>query len=94
MIISTHNTFVVISLIPERANASIQQLSSALEPDGEVVRGGDDSFFTAVAEEDKTIWSQKTQSEAGDSLLAVCQKVSACLRHLKIFLVLFVLRLY
>lgn len=68
----------MFSLIPERANESIQRLSGALEPDGEVVRGDDYSFFTAVAEEDKTIWSQKTQSEAGDSLFSLRKSMLVC----------------
>lgn len=57
----------------ERANQSIQQLSSALEqrsPDGEEVEGGsrdgDGGLFTSAAEVDKALWTQKTQSEAGD----------------------------
>uniref|UniRef100_A0A3Q2ZLK9 SHH signaling and ciliogenesis regulator sdccag8 n=1 Tax=Kryptolebias marmoratus TaxID=37003 RepID=A0A3Q2ZLK9_KRYMA len=61
----------------QRANESIQQLSSALEqlsPDGEAVRGGDDAFFAAVAEEDKTAWSQKTQSEAVNQLKSLLLK--------------------
>lgn len=70
----------VYVLVLERANENIQQLSSALEqlsPDGEVVRGSNDTFFAAVAEEDKTAWSQKTQSEAGDSRLKFCAFCSA-----------------
>ncbi len=60
--------------ILERANQSIQQLSSTLEqqsPNGEdfeELRVTDGSLFTNVAEEDKAAWSQKTQSEAGDLL--------------------------
>lgn len=63
-------------LVSERANQSIQQLSSTLEqlsPDGEEVeerRGSDGSPFTAVAKEDKAAWSQKTQSEAGDAVIS------------------------
>lgn len=63
-------------LVLERANQSIQQLSSALEqlnPDGEEVeevRGSDGSLFPTMAEEDKAAWSQKTQSEAGDSVIS------------------------
>lgn len=65
-----------VYVVSERANESIQQLSSALEqlnPDEEekeeeeAVRASDGSFFTNMNEEDKTAWSQKTQSEAGDS---------------------------
>uniref|UniRef100_A0A3Q0RSL0 SHH signaling and ciliogenesis regulator sdccag8 n=1 Tax=Amphilophus citrinellus TaxID=61819 RepID=A0A3Q0RSL0_AMPCI len=66
----------------ERANQSIQQLSSALQqldPDeeqAEEVRGGsEDCFTTTMAEEDKAAWSQKSQSEAGDSVTT--QKVSS-----------------
>lgn len=58
----------------ERANQSIQQLSSTLEqlsPDGEEVeevRGSDGSLLAGTAEE--AAWSQKTQSEAGDSVIS------------------------
>ena len=64
------------TLVSERANQSIQQLSSALEqlnPDGEEVeevRECDGSPFSTMAEEEKTAWSQKTQSEAGDSVIS------------------------
>uniref|UniRef100_A0A8C2WS09 SHH signaling and ciliogenesis regulator sdccag8 n=1 Tax=Cyclopterus lumpus TaxID=8103 RepID=A0A8C2WS09_CYCLU len=57
-------------LVSERANQSIQQLSSALEQlssDGEEVeepRGSGGSLFATMAKEDKGAWSQKTQSEA------------------------------
>lgn len=53
----------------ERANQSIQHLSSAplqLDPDGdevEEVRGGDEDHYTTMAE---AAWNQKSQSEAGD----------------------------
>lgn len=63
----------VCFLDSERANKSIQQLSSTLEQlshDGEEVeelRGSEGSLYTTMAEEDKGAWSQKTQSEAGDS---------------------------
>lgn len=59
-------------LTSERANQSIQHLSSAplqLDPDGdevEEVRGGDEDHYTTMAEEDKAAWNQKSQSEAGD----------------------------
>lgn len=33
-------------------------------------RGSDGSLFTATAEEDRAAWSQKTQSEAGDSVIS------------------------
>lgn len=55
----------------ERANQSIQHLSSAplqLDPDGdevEEVRGGDEDHYTTMAE---AAWNQKSQSEAGDWL--------------------------
>ncbi|XP_074501687.1 serologically defined colon cancer antigen 8 homolog [Sebastes fasciatus] len=64
----------------QRANQSIQQLSSALEQlssDGEEVeepRGSDGSLFTAMAEEDKAAWSQKTQSEAVNQLKSLLLK--------------------
>lgn len=64
----------------QRANQSIQQLSSALEqlnPDGEEVeevRGSDGSLFTAMAEEDTAAWSQKTQSEAVNQLKSLLLK--------------------
>ncbi|XP_037541874.1 serologically defined colon cancer antigen 8 homolog [Nematolebias whitei] len=61
----------------QRANENIQELSSALEqlsPDGEVVRGSNDTFFAAMAEEDKTAWSQKTQSEAVNQLKSLLLK--------------------
>lgn len=60
----------------ERANQSIQQLSSTLEqlsPEGEEVeqlRGSDGNLLPIMAEEDKAAWSQKTQSEAGDSMIS------------------------
>uniref|UniRef100_A0A3B5M2V5 SHH signaling and ciliogenesis regulator sdccag8 n=1 Tax=Xiphophorus couchianus TaxID=32473 RepID=A0A3B5M2V5_9TELE len=56
----------------ERANQSLQQLSGALnqlDPDEEDVRPAAGDVFP---EEDKTAWSHKTQSEAGESLL-LCQ---------------------
>ncbi|XP_033468474.1 serologically defined colon cancer antigen 8 homolog [Epinephelus lanceolatus] len=64
----------------QRANQSIQQLSSALEhlsSDGEEVeepKGSDGSLFTAMAEEDKAAWSQKTQSEAVNQLKSLLLK--------------------
>ncbi|XP_071336290.1 serologically defined colon cancer antigen 8 homolog isoform X2 [Trachinotus anak] len=64
----------------QRANESIQQLSSALEhlnPDGEVVeevRGSDGSLLSAMAEEDKAAWSQKTESEAVNQLKSLLLK--------------------
>ncbi|XP_026210286.1 serologically defined colon cancer antigen 8 homolog isoform X1 [Anabas testudineus] len=63
----------------QRANQSIQQLSSALEQlhaDEEVeeVRGSDGSLFTTLAEEDKAAWSQKTQSEAVNQLKSLLLK--------------------
>lgn len=65
----------VCMLDSERANRSIQQLSSTLEQlghDGEEVgelRDSDGSLCPAMSEEDKGAWSQKTQSEAGDSAI-------------------------
>lgn len=67
-----HSAETVCIFVSERANQSIQQLSSALEhlhADGEEVeevRGSDGTLFTTLSEEDKAAWSQKTQSEAGD----------------------------
>ncbi|XP_068575632.1 serologically defined colon cancer antigen 8 homolog [Cebidichthys violaceus] len=64
----------------QRANQSIQQLSSALgqlSSDGEEVeepRGSDGSLFTTMAEEDKAAWSQKTQSEAVNQLKSLLLK--------------------
>ncbi|XP_059215526.1 serologically defined colon cancer antigen 8 homolog [Centropristis striata] len=64
----------------QRANQSIQQLSSALEQlssDGEEVeepRGTDISLFTTMAEEDKAALSQKTQSEAVNQLKSLLLK--------------------
>ncbi|XP_070696606.1 serologically defined colon cancer antigen 8 homolog [Pempheris klunzingeri] len=64
----------------QRANQSIQQLSSTLEqlnPDGEEVeelRRSDGSHFTTTAEEDKAAWSQKTQSEAVNQLKSLLLK--------------------
>ncbi|XP_076599350.1 serologically defined colon cancer antigen 8 homolog [Chaetodon auriga] len=73
----------------QRANQSIQQLGSTLEqpnPDGEEVeelRGRDGSLFTAMAEEDKAAWSQKTQSEAVNQLksllLKQCREIPSAL---------------
>ncbi len=71
-----HWCLCVCILASERANQSIQQLSSTLEqlnPDGEEVeelRGSDGGLLTAMSEEDKAAWSQKTQSEAGDSVIS------------------------
>ncbi|KAM6915926.1 serologically defined colon cancer antigen 8 homolog [Xenentodon cancila] len=61
----------------QRANQSIQQLSSALEqlnPDGEDVGGSDGSLLTMVDEEDKGAWSQKTHSEAVNQLKSLLLK--------------------
>ncbi|CAK6967089.1 serologically defined colon cancer antigen 8 homolog [Scomber scombrus] len=64
----------------QRANQSIQQLSSTLEqlnPGGEEVedvRGSDGNLFTAMGEEDKAVWSQKTQSEAVNQLKSLLLK--------------------
>ncbi|XP_070772289.1 serologically defined colon cancer antigen 8 homolog [Enoplosus armatus] len=62
----------------QRANQSIQQLSSTLEqlsPDGEEeLRGSDGSLFATTAEEDKAAWSQKTQSEAVNQLKSLLLK--------------------
>uniref|UniRef100_A0A3B3WTX5 Serologically defined colon cancer antigen 8 n=1 Tax=Poecilia mexicana TaxID=48701 RepID=A0A3B3WTX5_9TELE len=58
------------------ANQSLQQLSSALDqldPDGEDVRPAAGDVFTA-AEEDKTAWSHKTQSEAVNQLKSLLLK--------------------
>lgn len=83
----------ICTLVSERANQSIQQLSSALEqlnPDGEEVeevRGSDGSLLSTMAEEDKAAWSQKTQSEAGDSVIRCGMAVShLVVRHLEISL--------
>lgn len=70
-----YETYVCI-LVSERANQSIQQLSSALEQQSsdeeevEEPRGSGGSLFTALIEEDNAAWSQKTQSEAGDSVIS------------------------
>ncbi|XP_069549047.1 serologically defined colon cancer antigen 8 homolog isoform X1 [Brachyistius frenatus] len=64
----------------QRANQSIQQLSSALgqlNPDGdeaEEVSGSDGNFFTIMAEADKAGWSPKTQSEAVNQLKSLLLK--------------------
>ncbi|KAK5622825.1 hypothetical protein CRENBAI_024284 [Crenichthys baileyi] len=61
----------------QRANQSIQQLSSALEqldPDGEDVRAGAGNFLTTAAEEDTAAWSHKTQSEAVNQLKSLLLK--------------------
>ncbi|MED6233919.1 hypothetical protein ATANTOWER_019079, partial [Ataeniobius toweri] len=61
----------------QRANQSIQQLSSALEqldPDGEDVRAGPGNFLTMAAEEDTAAWSHKTQSEAVNQLKSLLLK--------------------
>ncbi|XP_034407302.1 serologically defined colon cancer antigen 8 homolog isoform X2 [Cyclopterus lumpus] len=64
----------------QRANQSIQQLSSALEQlssDGEEVeepRGSGGSLFATMAKEDKGAWSQKTQSEAVNQLKSLLLK--------------------
>lgn len=61
----------------QRANQSIQQLSSALqqldldEEQVEEVRGG---VTTTMAEEDKAAWSQKSQSEAVNQLKSLLLK--------------------
>lgn len=81
----------------ERANQSIQQLSSTLEqliPDEEEVkeveevRGSDGSLFTGMAEE--AAWSQKTQSEAGDSVIS-CGMADIIVQHLEIYLLIVLL---
>lgn len=86
-----YETFVYVCvLLSERANQSIQQLSSALEQlhadseEVEEVRGSDGNLFTTLAEEDKAAWSQKTQSEAGD-LLNRCG-TTLSLRHFRTLL--------
>ncbi|KAE8280863.1 Serologically defined colon cancer antigen 8-like protein [Larimichthys crocea] len=64
----------------QRANQSIQQLSSTLEqlsPEGEEVeqlRGSDGNLLPIMAEEDKAAWSQKTQSEAVNQLKSLLLK--------------------
>ncbi|XP_065815369.1 serologically defined colon cancer antigen 8 homolog isoform X2 [Labrus bergylta] len=64
----------------QRANQSIQQLSSTLDqlsPDGEEVegpRGSDGKVFTAMSEDEKVAWSQKTQSEAVNQLKSILLK--------------------
>ncbi|KAK9541343.1 hypothetical protein VZT92_001396 [Zoarces viviparus] len=64
----------------QRANQSIQQLSSALgqlssdEEEVEEPRGSDGSLFTATAGENKAAWSQKTQSEAVNQLKSLLLK--------------------
>ncbi|XP_054885647.1 serologically defined colon cancer antigen 8 homolog [Poeciliopsis prolifica] len=58
----------------QRANQSLQQLSGALDqldPDGEDVRPAAGEVF---AEEDKTAWSHKTQSEAVNQLKSLLLK--------------------
>uniref|UniRef100_A0A8C4I6A9 SHH signaling and ciliogenesis regulator sdccag8 n=1 Tax=Dicentrarchus labrax TaxID=13489 RepID=A0A8C4I6A9_DICLA len=83
----------VCILDSERANQSIQQLSSTLEqlsPDGEEVeehRGSHGSLLTAMAEEERAAWSQKTQSEAGDSMISCgTTDKDIVVRHLEISL--------
>uniref|UniRef100_A0A8D3CQQ4 SHH signaling and ciliogenesis regulator sdccag8 n=1 Tax=Scophthalmus maximus TaxID=52904 RepID=A0A8D3CQQ4_SCOMX len=77
----------------QRANQSIQQLSSALEqlnPEGREAEevggsdgsdGSDGSLFSIMVEEDKAAWSQKTQSEAVNQLksllLKQCREIPA-----------------
>ncbi|XP_032396851.1 serologically defined colon cancer antigen 8 homolog isoform X4 [Etheostoma spectabile] len=64
----------------QRANQSIQQLSSALEQQSsdeekvEEPRGSGGSLFTALVEEDNAAWSQKTQSEAVNQLKSLLLK--------------------
>ncbi|XP_034753256.1 serologically defined colon cancer antigen 8 homolog isoform X3 [Etheostoma cragini] len=64
----------------QRANQSIQQLSSALEQQSsdeeevEESRGSGGSLFTALVEEDNVAWSQKTQSEAVNQLKSLLLK--------------------
>lgn len=83
----------------ERANRSIQQLSGGavehLHPDGEEVqevRGSDGSLFCTMAEEEEeeatAAWSQKTQSEAGESVISCGLKGGSVLleQHLEISL--------
>ncbi|XP_008427391.1 serologically defined colon cancer antigen 8 homolog [Poecilia reticulata] len=60
----------------QRANQSLQQLSGALDQqdrDGEDVQPAAGGVFTA-AEEDKTAWSHKTQSEAVNQLKSLLLK--------------------
>ncbi|KAM4592160.1 serologically defined colon cancer antigen 8 homolog isoform 2-T2 [Odontesthes bonariensis] len=68
----------------QRANQSIQQLSSTLEPlspDDEDVGRSDGSFFRTAAEDDNAAWSQKTQSEAVNQLKSLlfrqCREIPA-----------------
>ncbi|KAG7512309.1 serologically defined colon cancer antigen 8 isoform X1 [Solea senegalensis] len=73
----------------QRANQSIQQLSSTLKqlnPDGgevEEVGVSDGRFFSLIAEEDKATWNQKTHSEAVNQLksllLKQCKDIPASL---------------
>ncbi|XP_058507238.1 serologically defined colon cancer antigen 8 homolog isoform X1 [Solea solea] len=73
----------------QRANQSIQLLSSTLEqlnPDGgevEEVGVSDGRFFSLIAEEDKATWNQKTHSEAVNQLksllLKQCKDIPASL---------------
>uniref|UniRef100_A0A1A7X961 Serologically defined colon cancer antigen 8 n=1 Tax=Iconisemion striatum TaxID=60296 RepID=A0A1A7X961_9TELE len=77
----------------KRENQSIQQLSSTLkqlhaadedeEEEEEEARGSGGTFFTAIAEEDRAAWSQKTQSEAVNQLksllLKQCREIPTCL---------------
>ncbi|XP_060896060.1 serologically defined colon cancer antigen 8 homolog isoform X1 [Labrus mixtus] len=64
----------------QRANQSIQQLSSTLDPlspDGAEVegpRGSDGKIFTAMSEDETVAWSQKTQSEAVNQLKSILLK--------------------
>ncbi|XP_041645271.1 serologically defined colon cancer antigen 8 homolog isoform X2 [Cheilinus undulatus] len=63
----------------QRANKSIQHLSSTLghlSPDEEEEgpRGRDGRFSSAMSEEEKAAWSQKTQSEAANQLWSLLLK--------------------
>ncbi|KAM3605802.1 uncharacterized protein V6R79_005033 [Siganus canaliculatus] len=64
----------------ERANQSILQLSnpqdqqSRDEEEVEEIRGSDGSPFTAMSDEDRAAWSQKTQSEAVNQLKSLLLK--------------------
>ncbi|XP_058507239.1 serologically defined colon cancer antigen 8 homolog isoform X2 [Solea solea] len=78
-----------VLLTEQRANQSIQLLSSTLEqlnPDGgevEEVGVSDGRFFSLIAEEDKATWNQKTHSEAVNQLksllLKQCKDIPASL---------------
>lgn len=71
----------------QQANHSIQQLRSALEKpspfeeEDEAVKGSEGRAFLATAEDDKSAWSPKTQSEAVNQLksllLKQCKEIPA-----------------